>query len=64
LKSCINILKLITVFFLLISDVLNQKYGKEKIKKVWQAIVDACNQKCRDSARHANVKSDNLPQTD
>jgi hypothetical protein len=38
LKS-INIFQLVTVLLLLISDVLKLKYGNEKIKKVWQAIV-------------------------
>lgn len=29
-------------------DVLNVKYGEDRIKKSHQVIVDACNQKCRE----------------
>lgn len=32
-------------------DVLNAQYTAEKIQKYRQAIIDACNQKCRDVAR-------------
>lgn len=32
-------------------DVLNSQYTAEKVQKYRQAIIDACNQKCRDVAR-------------
>jgi len=30
---------------------LNQKYNEDRVEKMRQAVIDCCNQKCRDAYR-------------